>query len=69
MTELTDGMKAEILALIRDNLTVDVSVDDFGLYNRQLRVRVSLHLSDEASETTKEFSFASDHIGVSSRLD
>lgn len=64
MAELTDDMKVEILNLIRENLKVDVTVDDFGMYTRNVRVRVTLGLTG-VDGIVQEFSTDTDSVSIS----
>lgn len=53
MSVLTDEMKREILELIKDNLTVDVSCDSEHDWNRRyINVTVSLDLKDGSAYHT-----------------
>lgn len=66
MSILTTEMKEEILELIRDNLSIDVSCDsDYDWDRRYIKVTVSLKLPDELMNgcaCKKTFSSAYDTV-------
>lgn len=64
MAELTDDLKAEILDLIKENLKVEVTVDNFGMYTQNVRVRVTLGLIG-GDGIVQEFSTDTDSISIS----
>lgn len=62
MSVLTTEMKEEILELIRDNLTVNVSCDSEHDWDRRyIKVTVSLELPDVAIGT-RSFSYSCDTV-------